>query len=45
MMRGDLEKMLFDEGAIHRRLDEMPAQISNDYRDRELTVIAVCTGV
>jgi hypoxanthine phosphoribosyltransferase len=44
MMRGDLEKVLFDEPAIHRRLDDMAAQISNDYRDRELTVIAVLHG-
>jgi len=42
-MRGDLEKVLFDERAIHRRYD-MAAQISNDYRDRELTVIAVLHG-
>ena len=44
LMRGDLEKVLFDEPAIHRRLDDMAAQISNDYRDRELTVIAVLHG-
>jgi len=43
-MRGDLAKVLFDEPAIHRRLDDMAAQISNDYRDRELTVIAVLHG-
>jgi len=43
-MRGDLERVLFDEPAINRRLDEMAAQISNDYRDRELTVIAVLNG-
>jgi hypoxanthine phosphoribosyltransferase len=43
-MRGDLEKVLFDEPAIHRRLDDMATQISNDYRDRELTVIAVLHG-
>ena len=43
-MRGDLEKVLFDEPAIHRRLDDMAAQISNEYRDRELTVIAVLHG-
>ncbi len=40
-MQGDLERVLFDERAILRRLDEIAAQISNDYRDRELTVIAV----
>jgi hypoxanthine phosphoribosyltransferase len=43
-MRGDIERVLFDEPAIHRRLDELAAQISNDYRDRELIVIAVLTG-
>jgi hypoxanthine phosphoribosyltransferase len=36
--------VLFDEPAINRRLDELAQQISNDYRDRELTVIAVLTA-
>ena len=43
-MRGDLERGLFDEPAIHRRLDDMAVQISDDYRERELTVIAVLHG-
>ena len=43
-MRSDLERVLFDEPTIHKRLDEMATQISNDYGDRELTVIAVLTG-
>lgn len=43
-MHGDIERVLFDELAIHKRLDEMAAQITADYRDRELTVIAVLTG-
>jgi hypoxanthine phosphoribosyltransferase len=43
-MRGDLERVLFDEPAIHRRLDDMAAQISDDYRERDLTVIAVLHG-
>ena len=43
-MQSDLERILFDELTIHRRLDEIAAQISNDYRDRELTVIAVLNG-
>jgi hypoxanthine phosphoribosyltransferase len=43
-MRGDIERVLFDEAAIHKRLDEMGAQISNDYNDRQLTVVAVLTG-
>ena len=43
-MRGDLERVLFDEPAIHRRLDDIAAQISNDYRELDLTVIAVLHG-
>ena len=43
-MQGDLERVLFDEPTILRRLDEIAAQISQDYRDRELTVIAVLIG-
>jgi hypoxanthine phosphoribosyltransferase len=43
-VQGDLERVLFDERTILRRLDEIAAQISNDYRDRELTVIAVLNG-
>ena len=43
-MRGDLERVLFDEPAFHRRLDDMAAQISDDYRERDLTVIAVLHG-
>ena len=43
-MQGDLERVLFDERTILRRLDEIATQISNDYRDRELTVITVLNG-
>jgi hypoxanthine phosphoribosyltransferase len=43
-VRGDLERVLFDEPAIHRRLDDIAAQISKEYRERELTVIAVLHG-
>jgi len=43
-MQDDLERVLFREPEINRRLDELAAQISNDYRDRELTVIAVLSG-
>jgi hypoxanthine phosphoribosyltransferase len=44
LMQADLERVLFDEATILRRLDEIAAQISSDYRDRELTVIAVLNG-
>jgi hypoxanthine phosphoribosyltransferase len=43
-MQADLDRILFDEETIHRRLDELAAKISHDYRDRELTVIAVLNG-
>jgi hypoxanthine phosphoribosyltransferase len=43
-MQDDLERTLFDEATILARLDEIAAQISADYRDRELTVIAILNG-
>ena len=43
-MQGDLERVLFDEPAILRRLDEIASQISKDYARKELTVIAVLNG-
>jgi hypoxanthine phosphoribosyltransferase len=43
-MQADLDRVLFGEPAIHRRLDQIAAQISKDYRGRELTVIAVLNG-
>ena len=43
-MQADLDRILFDEATILRRLDQLAAQISADYRDRELTVIAILNG-
>jgi hypoxanthine phosphoribosyltransferase len=43
-MQEDLERVLFDEETILRRLDQIAAQISSDYRNRELTVIAILNG-
>ena len=43
-MQGDLERVLFDQPTILRRLDEIAVQISNDYSRKELTVIAVLNG-
>ncbi|HVF70671.1 MAG TPA: hypoxanthine phosphoribosyltransferase [Chthoniobacterales bacterium] len=43
-MQADLERVLFDEVTIHRRLDELAARISTDYADRELTVVAILNG-
>jgi len=44
VIQSDLERILFDEPTIERRLDKIAAQISNDYRDRDLTVIAILNG-
>jgi hypoxanthine phosphoribosyltransferase len=43
-MQADLERVLFDEATILRRLDEIATQISEDYCDRELNVIAILNG-
>ena len=43
-MQEDLERILFHERTILARLDEIAAQITSDYRGRELTVIAVLSG-
>jgi len=43
-MLDDLEKTLFHEQTILSRLDELAAQITEDYRGKELTVIAVLNG-
>ena len=44
LMQSDIERVLFDGPAIHKRLDEIAAQITADYSDRELSVIAILTG-
>ena len=43
-MQDDLDRILFHETTILSRLDQMAAQITRDYHDRELTVIAVLSG-
>jgi hypoxanthine phosphoribosyltransferase len=43
-VQSDIERVLFDGWAIHKRIDELAAQITADYTDRELTVIAILTG-
>lgn len=43
-MQADLDRILLDETTIHRRLDELAARISEDYRGQELTVIAILNG-
>lgn len=43
-MQADIEHLLFDGFTIHKRLDEMAAQITADYLHRNLTVIGILTG-
>jgi hypoxanthine phosphoribosyltransferase len=43
-MQEDLERILFHETTILSRLDQLAAQISRAYRDRELTIVAVLNG-
>lgn len=43
-MQADLERILFDQTTIHRRLDELATRISADYADQELTVVAILNG-
>jgi len=43
-MRDDLDHVLFDEAAILGRLDGMAAEITKEYRGKELTVIAILNG-
>lgn len=43
-MQGDLDRILFHETTILSRLDQLAAEISSEYKERELTVIAVLNG-
>ena len=43
-MQEDLDRVLFDEATILRRLDELACVITAEYEGREFTVIAVLNG-
>src|SRR3954465_285337 len=43
-MQDDLDRILIHETTILSRLDQLAAEISAEYRERELTVIAVLNG-
>ncbi len=43
-MDEDIERILFHTATIQARIDELAARITEDYRGKELTVIAVLTG-
>lgn len=40
----DIARVLYHESAILSRLDELARQITEDYRDKDLTVIAILNG-
>ncbi len=43
-MQEDLDRVLFDEATILRRIEELAREITAQYQGRELTVIAVLNG-
>jgi hypoxanthine phosphoribosyltransferase len=43
-MQEDLERILFDERTILRRIEELAAEITAEYKGRELTIIALLNG-
>ena len=43
-MRSDLERVLFREDEIAVRLDQLAIQITEDYRGKDLTVLAILNG-
>src|SRR4051812_5433749 len=43
-MLDDIAEILFHEQTILRRLDELAAEITREYADKELTVVAVLNG-
>jgi hypoxanthine phosphoribosyltransferase len=43
-MHEDLEKVLFTHEQIHRRIEEVAAEISRDYAGRELMLVTVLKG-
>ena len=43
-MRDEIRAVLFRESTIMSRLDEMASQISSDYADKDLSVVAVLNG-
>ncbi len=43
-MHEDLERILFTQEQIQQRIREVAAEISSDYRERQLTLVAVLKG-
>ena len=43
-MQEDLDRVLFDEATILRRLDELAREITTEYEGRDLTIVAILNG-
>jgi hypoxanthine phosphoribosyltransferase len=43
-MQSDLERVIYGEEEIAARLDELAVQITEDYRGKDLTVLAILNG-
>ena len=43
-MKDNIEKILFHESTIFSRLDELSQQITEDYKDKDITVISILNG-
>src|ERR1700676_5441697 len=43
-MQSDLKRVLFSKEGIHARLDQLAVQITEDYRGKDLTVLAILNG-
>jgi hypoxanthine phosphoribosyltransferase len=44
VMQEDLDRVLFDEATILRRLDELAGDITTEYEGRDLTIVAILNG-
>jgi len=43
-IKGDIERVIVSEDDLHKRMKELAAQISSDYKDRDLLLIGVLKG-
>jgi hypoxanthine phosphoribosyltransferase len=43
-IKGDIERVIVSENDLHKRMKELAAQITSDYKDRDLLLIGVLKG-
>ena len=43
-IKGDIERVIVSEDDLHKRMKELAAQITSDYKDRDLLLIGVLKG-